>query len=68
MTNVQFSSIDDYNDVAIKNMYRFESEKGTPHQQIMEMIWKNGRDNSRTPMQWSQEENAGFTTGTPWLR
>ena len=68
MTNVQFSSIDDYNDVAIKNMYRFESEKGTPHQQIMEMIWKNGRDNSRTPMQWSQEENAGFTTGTPWLK
>src|SRR5690625_7606386 len=34
----------------------------------MKIIWKNGRDNSRTPMQWNTEENAGFTTGTPWLK
>ncbi|MDT8862617.1 alpha-glucosidase [Alkalihalobacillus sp. MEB130] len=68
MTNVQFPSIDDYNDVAIKNLYREESEKGTPHHDIMKVIWKNGRDNSRTPMQWSEKENAGFTTGTPWLK
>lgn len=68
MTNVQFESIDDYNDIAIKNLYEEESEKGTPHEEIMEMIWKNGRDNSRTPMQWNGTENAGFTTGTPWLK
>lgn len=34
----------------------------------MEVIWKNGRDNSRTPMQWNTDANAGFTTGTPWLK
>ncbi|WP_332696066.1 glycoside hydrolase family 13 protein [Halalkalibacter lacteus] len=68
MTNVKFSSIDDYNDVAIKNLYRNERAEGKSHQEIMEIIWKNGRDNSRTPMQWNDEENAGFTTGTPWLK
>ncbi|MGP7816518.1 glycoside hydrolase family 13 protein [Niallia sp. 01092] len=68
MTNVQFPSIDDYNDVAIKNMYKFERENGKSHLEIMEIIWKNGRDNSRTPMQWSSEANGGFTTGTPWLK
>jgi glycosidase len=68
MTNVQFSSIEDYNDVAIKNLYRNEIESGTSHEEIMEIIWKNGRDNSRTPMQWSNEVNAGFTQGTPWLK
>ncbi|WP_141433041.1 alpha-glucosidase [Bacillus sp. 03113] len=68
MTNVQFPSIDDYNDVAIKNMYKFERENGKSHLEIMEVIWKNGRDNSRTPMQWSSEANGGFTTGTPWLK
>lgn len=68
MTNVKFDSIDDYNDVAIKNMYRNEIEEGKSHEEIMEIIWKNGRDNSRTPMQWNKEANAGFTTGTPWLK
>ncbi|WP_062050231.1 alpha-glucosidase [Bacillus sp. JCM 19034] len=68
MTNVQFDSIDDYNDVAIKNLYHNELEYGKSHEEIMQVIWKNGRDNSRTPMQWSSESNAGFTTGTPWLK
>ncbi|WP_084781640.1 glycoside hydrolase family 13 protein [Paenibacillus sp. D9] len=68
MTNVQFPSIDDYNDVAIKNLYRFETENGMSHDEIMRIIWKTGRDNSRTPMQWSREENGGFTAGTPWLK
>jgi alpha-glucosidase len=68
MTNVQFDSIDDYNDVAIKNLYRLEKVNGKPHEEIMEIIWKRGRDNSRTPMQWSAEENAGFTTGKPWMK
>ncbi|API91167.1 MULTISPECIES: glycoside hydrolase family 13 protein [Virgibacillus] len=68
MTNVQFDSIEDYNDVSIKNLYAEELENGKSHEEIMKIIWKNGRDNSRTPMQWSNHENAGFTTGTPWLK
>jgi alpha-glucosidase len=68
MTNVQFPSIDDYDDVAIKNMYRLKLESGVPHEEIMEIIWASARDNSRTPMQWSTDANAGFTTGTPWMK
>ncbi|MEB1809315.1 MAG: alpha-glucosidase [Bacillaceae bacterium] len=68
MTNVKFNSINDYNDVAIKNLYKSEIEDGKTHEEIMEVIWKNGRDNSRTPMQWNTDTNAGFTTGTPWLK
>ncbi|MBM7649500.1 alpha-glucosidase [Bacillus ectoiniformans] len=68
MTNVQFSSIDDYNDVAIKNLYKLEKENGKTHEEIMEIIWQTGRDNSRTPMQWNDEPNGGFSTGTPWLK
>lgn len=68
MTNVQFDSIEDYNDVAIKNMYHEERENGTSHEEVMEVIWKTGRDNSRTPMQWSSKPQAGFTTGTPWMK
>ncbi len=68
MTNVQFDSINDYNDVAIKNRYKHEREEGKSHEDIMASIWKNGRDNSRTPMQWDQSPMAGFTTGTPWLK
>ncbi|RDW16723.1 glycoside hydrolase family 13 protein [Oceanobacillus chungangensis] len=68
MTNVQFDSIDDYRDVSSKNLYQNETEAGKTHQEIMEIIWKNGRDNSRTPMQWNNGKNAGFTTGTPWIK
>jgi alpha-glucosidase len=67
MTNVKFDSIDQYNDVADKNMYRIKREEGVPYDEIMEIIWASSRDNSRTPMQWSSKANAGFTTGTPWL-
>lgn len=68
MTNVKFDSIDHYDDVAMKNLYTIESKKGPEYaQKVMESIWMKGRDNSRTPMQWNSEPNAGFTTGTPWL-
>jgi alpha-glucosidase len=67
MTNVQFPTIDDYDDVAIKNLYKIRRENGVPHEEIMEFIWATSRDNSRTPMQWSDAPNAGFTTGNPWL-
>lgn len=67
MTNVKFQSIEEYNDVADKNRYRYKREEGISHEDIMKIIWASSRDNSRTPMQWSAMENAGFTTGTPWL-
>ncbi|HHU20032.1 MAG TPA: alpha-glucosidase [Bacilli bacterium] len=68
MTNVQFDSIDDYDDVSMKNYYRIERSEGKSHEEVMQVIWKNGRDNSRTPMQWTSEPQAGFTTGKPWMK
>lgn len=67
MTNVKFDSIEAYNDVAEINRYHIKRAEGMSHEEIMEGIWSNSRDNSRTPMQWSNDLNAGFTNGTPWL-
>lgn len=67
MTNVQFETIDDYNDVSAKNMYRERIANGDTHEAIMQDLWQTSRDNSRTPMQWSEEANAGFSTGAPWI-
>ena len=67
MTNVRFASIEQYQDIEIRNMYRERLEKGYAEKDIMESIYAKGRDNARTPMQWDDTENAGFTTGTPWL-
>ncbi|PLT29646.1 glycoside hydrolase family 13 protein [Peribacillus deserti] len=62
MTNVQFPSIDDYNDVGMINYYKIESDKGRPHDEIMKVVWTRGRDNSRTPMQWNSSNLGGFST------
>ncbi|PTX61329.1 oligo-1,6-glucosidase [Melghirimyces profundicolus] len=69
MTNVRFESLEDYNDIEIHNMYREKViEGGQDHNKVMEAIYIKGRDNARTPMQWDDSENAGFTTGSPWLK
>ncbi|MED3574258.1 glycoside hydrolase family 13 protein [Cytobacillus praedii] len=68
MTNVNYKIIEEYNDVATKNLYRHRIEQGDSSEQVMDIIRKTSRDNSRTPMQWSAKENAGFTKGTPWLK
>jgi oligo-1,6-glucosidase len=69
MTNVAFDSIEDYDDVEIHNFYREHViEEGEDSVKIMHMIHHRSRDNARTPMQWSYAPNAGFTTGTPWLK
>ena len=68
MTNVRFDSIEQYQDIEIRNMYRERLEKGYAEKDIMESIYAKGRDNARTPMQWDGSKNAGFTVGEPWLK
>ena len=66
MTNIKLP-IEQYVDVEIQNLYRERTAAGYSHEDVMASIWARGRDNARTPMQWTAEENAGFTTGKPWL-
>lgn len=68
MLNGVFDSIEDYNDIEIINYYNSQLEARADMEQVMHSIRTKGRDNARTPMQWDATENAGFTTGTPWLR
>ncbi|PJN62752.1 Oligo-1,6-glucosidase [Paenibacillus sp. GM1FR] len=68
MTNVAYPSIEDYNDIADRNLYQIKREEGMSHEEIINIIWVSSRDNSRTPMQWSSAKEAGFTSGTPWLK
>ena len=67
MTNVQFD-IQEYRDIELLNVYKERIEQGYPEEEVMRSIYVKGRDNARTPMQWSEEPNAGFTKGTPWIR
>jgi len=67
MTNVRFETISEYDDIETRNMYNDRISKGYKHEDIMESIYTKGRDNARTPMQWSNDEHAGFTKGIPWL-
>ena len=67
MTNVQYD-IEDYKDCEIINMYHERLEKGYSKDEIMKSIYAKGRDNARTPMQWDDSANSGFTTGTPWIK
>ena len=66
MTNIRLP-IESYVDIEIHNVYRERLEQGYTREEVMASIWARGRDNARTPMQWTAGENAGFTTGSPWL-
>jgi glucan 1,6-alpha-glucosidase len=66
MTNIRLE-LEQYVDIEIHNLYRERIAKGYSHEEIMRSIWARGRDNARTPMQWSDAPNGGFTTGNPWL-
>lgn len=68
MTNAYFNSIDEYRDIETLNLYKERIELGYAHEDIMKSLEVKGRDNARTPMQWNNEKNAGFTTGEPWLK
>lgn len=68
MTNVKFDSIEDYKDIETLNMYKERIDKGYDRNHIMNSIYVKSRDNARTPIQWSREQNGGFTKGIPWIR
>ncbi|MBN7573252.1 glycoside hydrolase family 13 protein [Clostridium beijerinckii] len=68
MTNIRFEDLNDYKDIETLNMYKERIEQGYKHEDIMNSIYAKGRDNARTPIQWDDSENAGFTTGEPWIK
>ncbi|MEG0553205.1 MAG: alpha-amylase family glycosyl hydrolase, partial [Carnobacterium sp.] len=68
MTNPGFSELADYVDIETHNAYADLIGKGLSPKETMAIIKEKSRDNSRTPMQWSDERNAGFTMGQPWLK
>lgn len=67
MTNYPISDISEAEDIETINMYNERIAQGYAKEDIIASINAKGRDNARTPMQWDDSENGGFTTGTPWL-
>ena len=66
MTNIRLP-IGQYSDLEIHNIYKERMDRGDSEEAVMDSIYARGRDNARTPMQWTAGENAGFTAGKPWL-
>ena len=67
MTNPYFDKIEKYQDVESKNMYKILRDKGFSEEEVLDILMQKSRDNSRTPVQWNDTKNAGFTSGTPWI-
>lgn len=67
MTNYPFESIETFNDVAVRNEYQIVKEQGGDVDQLLDKYRMENRDNSRTPMQWNNSTNGGFTEGKPWF-
>ena len=68
MQNCRMESIDEYDDISTKNEYQLALNAGCSVAEALEACYHRSRDNARTPVQWSSEKNAGFTSGTPWLK
>ncbi|WP_368191760.1 alpha,alpha-phosphotrehalase [Aeromonas sp. s8] len=68
MTSPGYQHIDDYQDVESRNIFAIKQAEGMSEAEILAILGAKSRDNSRTPMQWSAAANAGFTSGTPWLK
>ena len=67
MTNAPYR-IEEYRDIELLNFYKERIEQGYPEEEVMRSVYARGRDNARTPMQWDDSANAGFTEGTPWMK
>ena len=69
MTNVPFTCVEEFRDLESINAYHelVEDQKVFTHEEMMRYLCCKSRDNARTPFQWDDSENAGFTTGTPWI-
>ena len=68
MENIPFKSIDEVDDISTLDEYKVALDAGLTPEAALKAVASRSRDNARTPMQWTGEENAGFTAGTPWLR
>lgn len=68
MTDPGFCDIADYRDIETLNRYQLLLEQGRSEQEVIEIIKQKSRDNSRTPMQWNDQEHGGFTIGEPWIK
>ncbi len=67
MENVNFTSMDQIDDISTRDQYKVAIEAGLSPEEAFAAVKHYSRDNSRTPFQWDDSKNAGFTTGTPWL-
>lgn len=68
MQNAVWNTVDEYNDINTIDQYHTARDAGLTDKEALEACSRLSRDNARTPMQWNAEKNAGFTTGTPWLK
>lgn len=68
MKNCPMNSIEEYDDISTHGEYKIALEAGLSEEEALRICYINSRDNARTPMQWDNSKNAGFTTGTPWLK
>lgn len=67
MTNAGFTRLDQYRDVESLNHFQILRDKGMSEESVYSILRVHSRDNSRTPMQWTENPNGGFTTGEPWI-
>lgn len=68
MQNAVWNNIEEYDDISTKDQYHIAREAGLSNEEALKVCGRMSRDNARTPVQWNDSENAGFTTGTPWLK
>ena len=68
MENCRMESVEEYNDINTKDQYQLARSMGLSEEEALLCCYRLSRDNARTPMQWSEKKNAGFTQGVPWLK